>query len=326
MREELDRLKALTPGQMTPEIRDLLVRVHAEEKRLASPLFTLRSREQSTLTGNRLCVVDESSMISEQIGADLTGFGVPILAIGDPMQLPPVDGTGWLGEAGMPGATLTEVHRSALDSPVTRIATTVRHATSGERGYGVTGVDGASGRIPHLDPGALTLPDQVLCGTNATRWQGIRLIRKQLGRPRGCPVSGDRIVILSNSGELDIYNGQQFMVLASADDGTERYDMTLRSDDDGSIVEIPVWRYGFQGQDGETRARAFGIGDVAAASYAYVITVHKAQGSQWPRVLVIDESHVFDRMQGTGQRWLYTAVTRASEQVVITGTGIVREG
>jgi exodeoxyribonuclease-5 len=91
-------------------------------------------------------------------------------------------------------------------------------------------------------------------------------------------------------------------------------------------VDIPVWRYGFQGQDGETRARAFGIGDVAAASYAYVITVHKAQGSQWPRVLVIDESHVFDRMQGTGQRWLYTAVTRASEQVVITGTGIVREG
>jgi exodeoxyribonuclease-5 len=54
--------------------------------------------------------------------------------------------------------------------------------------------------------------------------------------------------------------------------------------------------------------------------YAYAITCHKSQGSQWDKVVVFDESGVFggrgDR-EDVPQRWLYTAVTRAAEAVVI---------
>lgn len=54
--------------------------------------------------------------------------------------------------------------------------------------------------------------------------------------------------------------------------------------------------------------------------YAYAITCHKSQGSQWDKVVVMDESQVFggrgDR-EDIPQRWLYTAATRAAEALII---------
>jgi exodeoxyribonuclease V alpha subunit len=46
----------------------------------------------------------------------------------------------------------------------------------------------------------------------------------------------------------------------------------------------------------------------------YAITVHKAQGSQWPRVIIpVSASKLLDRTL------LYTAVTRAQVQVILVG-------
>jgi DNA helicase IV len=50
-------------------------------------------------------------------------------------------------------------------------------------------------------------------------------------------------------------------------------------------------------------------------TYAYAITTHKAQGSEWGKVLIFEEGFPFDAEEH--RRWLYTAVTRASEKVVI---------
>ena len=50
-------------------------------------------------------------------------------------------------------------------------------------------------------------------------------------------------------------------------------------------------------------------------AYGYAITTHKAQGSEWPRVLVFEESFPFEKEEH--KRWLYTATTRASEKLVI---------
>ena len=49
--------------------------------------------------------------------------------------------------------------------------------------------------------------------------------------------------------------------------------------------------------------------------YGYGITTHKAQGSEWPRVLVFEERFPF--AQEEHKRWLYTACTRASEKLVL---------
>lgn len=333
LREQLTELKAagIHPGNRV-QVMELERAIRDEEQRLESPSFTLRHPQESTLSGSRLLVVDEVSMVNEPMARDLMSFQVPILCLGDPAQLPPVEGQGWFTGQDA-DVVLTEVHRSALDSPVTRIATAIRSAQPPERGYGVTGPDGDSGRFRDIARSTLLDYDQVLCGTNATRWQTIKVIRRLQGLGSGsAPISGDRIIVLANSGELDVYNGQQFTVLGSESRGRDLLDLVVK-DDDGQHRELPVWTWGFRDQDGERRARISGRGNVAAATFAQAVTVHKAQGSQWGSVLVIDESDVFTRMARghrderyrAGQRWAYTAATRASERVVLTGAGVVRD-
>ena len=48
--------------------------------------------------------------------------------------------------------------------------------------------------------------------------------------------------------------------------------------------------------------------------YGYALTVHKSQGSQWDKVMLFDESFAFRDLR---ERWLYTAITRAAEQITI---------
>ena len=48
--------------------------------------------------------------------------------------------------------------------------------------------------------------------------------------------------------------------------------------------------------------------------YGYAITAHKAQGSQFEKIVVFDE-WLGDKEYHN--RWLYTSVTRASQKLVI---------
>ena len=50
-------------------------------------------------------------------------------------------------------------------------------------------------------------------------------------------------------------------------------------------------------------------------NYGYAITVHRAQGSEWDKVMVFEENFPFDREEH--KKWLYTAVTRASSRLVL---------
>jgi ATP-dependent exoDNAse (exonuclease V) alpha subunit len=64
----------------------------------------------------------------------------------------------------------------------------------------------------------------------------------------------------------------------------------------------------------ETELDEFARSDCVEFDYGYALTVHKAQGSQWPNIFIVDESMKF---RHDWRRWLYTAITRASEKVVI---------
>lgn len=315
--------------------------IDLERRKLESPTWILRDEEETELSTADLLVIDEVSMVGERIALDLLSFGRKTLVLGDPAQLPPVDGGGYFIDAA-PDHLLTEIHRSALDSPVTRIATTIRSATTNQPGYGITGVDGHSGRTDRITIPTLLEADQVLCGTNKTRWQAIHLLRALRGLTSQMPTTGDRIMILANSANAEVFNGQQFDVRDSSDvDGYPdriRLDVT---DEEGGQRSITAWRAGFIGVEGEKNAKRDGRGSVAAATYGQAVTVHKAQGSQWNRVVVVDEAGVFasiaekdeakarrdtglpdhghSRAAGhkAGQRWLYTAATRAAEQITI---------
>ena len=73
----------------------------------------------------RLIVIDECSMVDAELGRDLKSFGVPLLVLGDPAQLPPIQGGGYFTEA-QPDAMLTEVHRQALGDPIIKLSMDIR--------------------------------------------------------------------------------------------------------------------------------------------------------------------------------------------------------
>jgi exodeoxyribonuclease V len=332
VRKKLHDLRAAWHAATDPIEQAVLERaITVETERLHTPDFILR--EDSPLSVAPLLVLDEVSMVGTRIAADLLSFGTKLLVLGDPAQLPPVEGGGYFINAPA-DHLLTDVHRSALDSPVTRLATSVRQSPPGDRTLGMPGMDGNSGRCNSISREELAGFDQVLVGTNKTRWQAIHLLRQLHGLRSPTPIAGDRIIGLANSVEANVFNGQQFTVVEQLPaTGEDRIRLVVQ-DDAGDRRLLTCWTAGFTGFEGEKAAKREGRGSVAAATYAQAITVHKSQGSQWDNVLVVDESHVFARAEAAeatqaghpnpaaaghtaGQRWLYTAITRAAQKVVV---------
>ena len=80
----------------------------------------------------------------------------------------------------------------------------------------------------------------------------------------------------------------------------------------GETVETFSHRHHFE--DREKYLPHWAKADADEFDYGYALTVHKAQGSQWPRVVIVDESKFFRKDHA---RWLYTGITRASESVTV---------
>ena len=90
---------------------------------MKKPRFALNP--QSDAAHARLIVLDEVSMVGEEMARDLMSFGKPILVLGDPGQLPPINGEGaFTNDA--PDVMLTEIHRQAGESAIIRLATMAR--------------------------------------------------------------------------------------------------------------------------------------------------------------------------------------------------------
>lgn len=68
------------------------------EKKSIAPTFTLNRR--SAAAQAKLIIVDECSMVDEQLARDLMSFRTPILVLGDPGQLPPISGGGFFFQWG----------------------------------------------------------------------------------------------------------------------------------------------------------------------------------------------------------------------------------
>lgn len=132
-------------------------------KTSVAPMFSIN--RQSPLAKAALIIIDECSMVDEQLGKDLMSFGTPITVLGDPGQLPPVSGGGFFTEQ-EPDYLLSEIHRQAKDNPIIHLAMDVREGREIMRGdYGAAQVISKSEVTQSLVLDA----DQVLVGTNRTR-------------------------------------------------------------------------------------------------------------------------------------------------------------
>ncbi len=279
--------------------------IDKENKIAKQPRFA--PNPDSDLHDAALLVIDEVSMVGKAMALDLLKFDVKILVLGDPAQLPPVGEAGFFTKAD-PDFMLTEVHRQAAESPVLQLATLVRGRKPLEQGdYGESRV------VPKgaLKIGEVAKFDQILCGTNKARHDINRQVREELGFKTHLPEEGDKLVCLRNDYDRGLLNGSQWKVLSALSIDADRIQLDLLGDD-GSVQCLTTWTHYFEQRESELKPwdmRTHMIFD-----FAYAMTVHKAQGSSWPHVLVIDESKCF---RHDASRWLYTALTRASESVTV---------
>src|SRR5512135_3198890 len=133
-----------------------------------------------------LIVIDECSMVDAELGRDLLSFDVPVLVLGDPAQLPPIQGGGFFTDS-EPDAMLTEVHRQAQDNPIVRLSMDIREGRELEPGrYGESQIVVRS----DLDPQRVIDADQVLVGRNNTRRAYNMRVRQKQNIEDPLPVAG----------------------------------------------------------------------------------------------------------------------------------------
>jgi exodeoxyribonuclease V len=314
LREEMKRLRAVgDPGaqKTADQIAKQLERAEQDQDR-TGPRFSLNLN--SALATASLGVVDEISMVDDRMGRDLESFGVPLLVVGDPAQLPPVYGAGYFTSR-EPDAYLDEIHRQALDSPILRLADLARRGERLPVGQIGEGVDVRRYGDPSLEDRALAA-EMILVGRNRTRHACNAKIRRLLGRADApAPVVGDRAVCLRNDHDLGLLNGSTWVVdrcVPDLDKMTASIEVTS-TDDDKDKIETSAWLHPFMAREEELVGRH----DRRARSefaYAWALTVHKSQGSAFDDVLLFDESRQFGK---DARRHLYTGVTRAARTLTV---------
>lgn len=285
----------------------------------------------------KVVVVDEVSMAPKELMTLLASYDVHIICLGDPFQLPPVDKEADNHILDRPHIFLNEIMRQAQESEIIRLTMDIREGKpiAFQHGKEVIIENKTS-----LTTGMLTWADQIICGTNAMRVGINNQMRDLLGRSGG-PQDGDKVICLRNYWDIFADNGDPLVngTIGYLKNSFESFvnipykfgggsidiiSGCFMSDSDANFENLDMDKNmimtGERSIDWKT---AYKIGRnplfkgliPLEFTYGYAITCHKSQGSEWDKVLVIEESFPFERKEHA--RWLYTACTRASEKLVL---------
>lgn len=324
--EEIERvareLESLRGGlrAMGPAERSFAeTQIRRLELRLADihqPRFILN--EQSLVRDADLIVLDEVSMVGAEMASDLLAFGKPILVLGDPGQLPPIKGDGAFTDA-HPDVMLTDIHRQAETSAIIRLATLARQSV--QIPYGEHDDFVWKMRRSDIGPHQFLKGGQVICGRNATRLFLNSAMKQAAGFPDAYPRGlGEKIICLKNRHDLGLVNGMFLDLSDIRDESPLAFSASVRTED-GASVPGRQWFYkGYfddhVAYDAERLRRDWrDMRGLVESVWGYAITCHKAQGSQWENVIVYDDG--LGRTAEDRARWLYTAITRAEQGLVI---------
>lgn len=294
-------------------------------------------------------VVDEASMLTTWTLKQLARMCNTLVLVGDPHQLPPVNDktnpNGFFCTA-RPDVELTEVLRQAADTEgrkILRLATLIRenkHDPAHFRHF-----------MPQTTfPGWFKADRKVVAFTNANRRTVNHAARAALGFSGLLPQPGEVLVSTANTSDV-LLNGTEVTVVSCTwtGDPAKPARVTVVTDADETVetdlllgpffsdqpdwvfsaeewlsVEkvIQLYRIGLSATD-----RADDDAEGLQATYGYCLTAHKAQGSEWDDVCVIDESYILRKVASEGdteRRWFYTAVTRASRRLVVADIRWIR--
>lgn len=320
-------------ARQMPQIKKLLADIEMLNGEANSPIFRLNP--DSPIRRAARVVIDECSMLDHDITKDLLSFGTPILVQGDMGQLPPVAGEGYFLRE-KPNFNLTQIHRQAADSPIIKLATWAREKVAlRPNTYGESSV------VTKITPEMALEADQILCGRNSTRHLNNARVRQLKGFSGPWPQPGEKLVCLRNNHEKGLLNGSLWTVVKCHPFGRRKLSLTVKPEEGGPAITVLAHNQYFtaygdagtphgsspaKGPNGKLteqwvvdllkaeRSIGFEMREAENFTFGYVLTVHKAQGSQWNDVLVLDESSSFG---ADASKHLYTAVTRAARKVTV---------
>lgn len=267
--------------------------------------------------GPTLIVMDEASMVGEWDNKQLLSHGICILALGDTGQVRPVKQAA-VYVRGREDVLLTEIERQNANSNIVRASMFVR--------------DGK--RLPYREYDDFrirpTMTDddlrehsgedgQILCSYNITRQFTNQRVRKMLGFKGELPEVGEKVVCMFNQHKFNFMNGEQGIVLGYADTPLDQRDddesdldvimITLKSLTTGKTISVKFNPLSFS-KDEVVRAEA--MKGAGGFDFGYALTIHKSQGSEWDKILLIEENVKSDYAE-----LMYTAYTRAINRVTV---------
>lgn len=286
----------------------------------------------------KLVIVDEVSMVSKDLIQQLFKHNAHIICLGDPFQLPSINPEEDNHLLDNPHVFLKEVHRQAQESEIIRVSMDIR------AGRPLSLLDGKDVKVidrADLVDGMYTWADQILCAKNETRIGINNQMRQMLGN-EGTPKDGEKLICLRNywgtldsngdplvngtigylkngysrkmrypsyingGGSFEVIDGS-FMSDAGATYSDLMMDKRLIVEGQKSLPSTIEWRL--------MKNKKLSWMVPMEFTYGYAVTGHKAQGSEWDKVLVIEENFPFGKEEHA--RWLYTCATRAAQKLVI---------
>ncbi len=317
--------------------------INANGKELSNEKITFVKKD-SLPENIKLIVLDECSMIDEEMLEDLKSFGIPIIVLGDPFQLPPIGGKPVLLQE--IDVMLTEIMRQKEGDPIVYLSFLARKYRLPKVGkYGISHVlprwkldNDIKTNYGEYDK-LLTSASTIICRTNRSRNMLNRHIRENVyGLTKKFPTMGDKVICRRNNwnlkikDELELYMVNGLMGKICSPITTENIHMDecyLNVDfkpemcKEDYFENIPITGVPFMDIEEETakiidakQYKYFKKKDKICNKfeYAYAITDYLAQGSSYSKVLIYDE-HYGERENYF--KSLYTSITRAEDQVIV---------
>jgi exodeoxyribonuclease V alpha subunit len=289
-----------------------------------------KRNQQHPLTGD-LFVLDEVSMVDVVLGHQFLR-AVPsdacVILVGDVDQLPSVG----------PGSVLADLIASGM-VPIVRLTEIFRQAAESEIVTNAYAIN--QGRMPNLKAPDEGLSDFYFIEAEepeAIQDLIVRLVKERIPARFGfTPKTDIQVLTPMNRSVLGARNLNQVLqtALNPGDGGPEvqRFGWTFRLGDRVIQTENDYNRDVFNGDLGviesinrieqemvvifEGRQVKYDFGDLDEIALAYVLSIHKSQGSEFPCVVIPLHTQHYMMLQ---RNLLYTAVTRGKKLVVLVGT------
>lgn len=279
----------------------------------------------------KLIIIDEGYMVPYNMRNAILKHGIKVLVAGDPNQLPPIkDGPAFLTGSGI--HVLSQIMRQNLNNPILYLA---ERALNNEPIH--CGIYGNSALViedTDLTNEMVLSIGNIICGTNKTRDMFNSTIRNMIGKVSEVPEFGDRVICRENDWDIEnesiaLANGLQGFIVSpitpdrfhdprNPNKGNKGQNGTFKMDFLPDLLQFP-----FRGLDvnyqyivsdyyrrRQIKADKFTEGELF--EYAYAITTHLSQGSEYPAGIYYEE---FLRPE-IQKSLIYTGITRFKEKMI----------